>query len=435
MQQVGPVLHILDGQTNRQRLTVLPRQTLGIVAGINLRRAHLGLDPGEVGLVDPVLHEPGNHPVQRSFGIGQRFARHRHHDQGEPVLVQRHAIVTGRGIDRALAVELQRPRQHRGGRIAAQQRRQQRNRRRLALIAGVAFGCQIGPDHIGLRHPLIGQNQTAFGQLRRLGRADARPDRVRRRDQAIVFLGQSQHIVRFHIARHHHNRVVRGIIGVVEIQGILPRKLLDLVAPADDRNAIGTVQVLRRRHLFGQQGTGVAVGPLVALFQDDLAFGRHILLGQVQIAHPVGFHLHHQTQPVGGDPLEIGGVVQRGKGIVRPALRRDQFGKLARCNIFGALKHQMLQKMRDAGMARRLVRRPDPVPDHMHHDRGPVILDHHDIHAICQLEAADGVGQHRPREKRQSHAKSHASQHRSPPESQAASYATAGAVQPPATRL
>ena len=90
------------------------------------------------------------------------------------------------------------------------------------------------------------------------------------------------------------------------------------------------VQVLRRAHLFGEQRAGVAVGALAAFFQNHLAFGHHVLFGQAQVAHPVGLHLHHQIQPVGGDALEIGGVVPGGEGVVIAALRLDDGGELVR---------------------------------------------------------------------------------------------------------
>ena len=54
----------------------------------------------------------------------------------------------------------------------------------------------------------------------------------------------------------------------------------------------------------------------------------------------------------------------------------------------GALEHQMLEEMREAGFARRLVGRADLVPDHLRDDRRAVIRDHHDLQAVGKREAS-----------------------------------------------
>ena len=45
-----------------------------------------------------------------------------------------------------------------------------------AAFAGIPVGRQIGPDDIGVRDPLVGMDDPAFGQLRRLGDPRAAPD-------------------------------------------------------------------------------------------------------------------------------------------------------------------------------------------------------------------------------------------------------------------
>jgi hypothetical protein len=110
------------------------------------------------------------------------------------------------------------------------------------------------------------------------------------------------------------------------------------------------------------------------------------------VAHPVGFHLHHQPETVGGDALEIGGVVLGGEGVVGAAVFLNHAGKLARFHIVGGLEHQVLEEMGDAGAARLLVGGAGAVPDHVHHHRGAVILDHHHLHAVFQPEVGDLAG-------------------------------------------
>ena len=162
--------------------------------------------------------------------------------------------------------------------------------------------------------------------------------------------------------------------------------------PADDRAAVGVVQELRRRHLFAQERAGIAVGALAAFFDDDLAFGGHILFGEDQIAHALCLHLHHQAQTVGGNPLEIGGVIPAGKGVVIAALRFDRVGKLTRGQIVGALEHQVFEEVCNAGMAGRLVCGAGAIPDHMGDDGGAVIFDHHEFQPVFKGKAGDVIG-------------------------------------------
>ena len=46
----------------------------------------------------------------------------------------------------------------------------------------------------------------------------------------------------------------------------------------------------------------------------------------------------------------------------------------------------MLEKMRDAGHARRLVGGADPVPDHVRDDGCAMVGNDHDLHAVLELE-------------------------------------------------
>lgn len=46
----------------------------------------------------------------------------------------------------------------------------------------------------------------------------------------------------------------------------------------------------------------------------------------------------------------------------------------------------MLKEMGDAGFALRLVRGADAIPHHVRDDRHAVIGQHHDLHAVFELE-------------------------------------------------
>jgi hypothetical protein len=131
-----------------------------------------------------------------------------------------------------------------------------------------------------------------------------------------VFLGQFPDLVRRHVARDHQHCVVRRVVAVVVVERIGEREGFHLVLPADHRHAVAVVEVLRRAGLFVVERAGVVLGPLVAFLDDDVALGQDVLLVEAEVDHPVAFHLHHQLQPVGGDALEVAGVVVGGEGVV-----------------------------------------------------------------------------------------------------------------------
>ena len=141
-------------------------------------------------------------------------------------------------------------------------------------------------------------------------------------------------------------------------------------------------EVERRAHLLRQDAAGVIVDARAALFEDDLALGGDVVLGQPQIGHAVGLHPHDQRQPVLGDALEVGRRVMGGEGVVLAAIAGDELGKLARRDLFGALEHQMFEEMRDAGFALRLVGGPDLVPHHLRDNRRAAVGDDDHLHAV-----------------------------------------------------
>ena len=80
-----------------------------------------------------------------------------------------------------------------------------------------------------------------------------------------------------------------------------------------------------------------------------------------------------------GDTLEIGRIIEGGKGIVPPANPGDRPGEFTRLLCFRPLKQKMFQKMGEPGFTRRFVSRSDPVPKHLHDDRRAVIFYNYDF--------------------------------------------------------
>jgi len=100
--------------------------------------------------------------------------------------------------------------------------------------------------------------------------------------------------------------------------------------------------------------------------------------------HALRLERHHELETVGGDILEIGGVVIRREGVLGAAIGRDLAVELARLVGIGRLEHQMLEIMRDAGLGERLVGGARLVPDHLADHGRAVVGDHHDLQPVGQ---------------------------------------------------
>ena len=94
------------------------------------------------------------------------------------------------------------------------------------------------------------------------------------------------------------------------------------------------------------------------------------------------------VEPVLGDALVVAGHVVAGEGVVLAAEPGDDLGELAGRDLVRRLEHQVLEEMRDARDARRLVGRADAIPDVVRHDRRAVVGHDDDLHAVGELELA-----------------------------------------------
>jgi hypothetical protein len=141
----------------------------------------------------------------------------------------------------------------------------------------------------------------------------------------------------------------------------------------------------RGGQLLDEQGLRLIFGAQATLFHDHPQLLRECLGVQAQMAHAVGFQLHHLGELVLRHLLEIGGVVVAGKGIVTAAGIGDTAVELTGPGRRGALEHHVLENMRDAGAAICFVHAAGAIPDHVHHRRRPPVLLDNDAQAIRQL--------------------------------------------------
>ena len=214
-------------------------------------------------------------------------------------------------------------------------------------------------------------------------------DRAVARELAVGLFRERLHLVRRDVAGDDQHRVVGLVEALVEVERIGAVERFHLVAPADGRLVVGMVEILRGAHLLGEARGRLVLDALVALFEDDVALAHDDVVGEHEAGHAVGLEFHQGAEMLARGALEIAGVVVRRERVLlaadRGELLREAPGRILR----GALEHQMLEEMRDAGLARRLVGGADAVPQHVGDDRRAVIRDHHHGHAVGERELRD----------------------------------------------
>ena len=136
--------------------------------------------------------------------------------------------------------------------------------------------------------------------------------------------------------------------------------------------------------LLDKQRVGAVFDARAPLLEDHVALRPDHLVGEDQVAHAVGLVAHHRRQRVRRHGLVEGGVVLGGEGVLAAADLGDLGAEFAWLVVGRALEHQMFEEMRDAGFAGRLVGAADLVPDHVGDDRGAVIRDDDDLHAVVE---------------------------------------------------
>ncbi len=138
-----------------------------------------------------------------------------------------------------------------------------------------------------------------------------------------------------------------------------------------------------------------AVGLIVALallVLDDAALVIEHLLGNgaEQMAHAIAFHEQRHLEPSLRHRLEIIGAIEPGAAVeVGRADLLHRLEEFAR-RVLGAVEHQMLEQMRETGLAGRLVLRSDIVPDADRDDRRLAVLMHDHAQAVGKREGLVG---------------------------------------------
>ena len=274
--------------------------------------------------------------------------------------------------------------------VAVQHRSQHRERQRIVVLGRLV--------HRGQARHLEGQGDiallgrglefhTAQPFLRRLLLRFALGHGLHRQT-AVMLFGQLAHLLGFHIACHHDDRIGRAVPAFVEIAGVLWGHGVQIAHPAHDRAAVGRSGERGGRQHFVQQGAGVVLGAQAALlFHHFQLFGK-FGIGPLVVHQTVGFQLHHGVEPTGRNLLKVPGVVLGGEGVFAPTQRRHAARELARLKLCRALEHHVFEHMGHTAGAVDFVHRAHAQPDHVHCRGRTPVGSHPQRHAIGQ-----GVGE------------------------------------------
>ncbi len=205
-------------------------------------------------------------------------------------------------------------------------------------------------------------------------------------DAAEILLHQRPQRRQVDVAGDHQDGVVGGVPAAIEGLLVGGGQATHLVRPADRRQPVGMVEKEGGLQPLAELRGRIVVGPLPALLDDDLALRPDHGVGDLQIGHAVGLEPHRQRQVLERHRRVEGGVVLRGVGVLLAADPGDRGGVLARRHRLGAAEHQVLEEMRGARLADRIVGGADLVEHHLGDDRGAVVGHQHDLQPVGQRE-------------------------------------------------
>ena len=237
----------------------------------------------------------------------------------------------------------------------------------------------------------------------RLAREMRRDDGLRRRlrparDRPVIVLDETPRLGKVDVARHDETRVVGRVVGPEERGDVVVAGRREVRHGADDGPVVRVPGGVER---LAEDREGHPVRPVLvrlpALVLDHVALavdalGRH---RAEQRRHPVCVEEEGEREP----------VRRRVGRVVGPVMRRGAVGAAARLleprvdgalrDVPGALEHEVLEEVREAGPARRLAGTTHVVPrvDADGRDRGVPV--EHDVEPVGELEPLELDGERR----------------------------------------
>ena len=216
--------------------------------------------------------------------------------------------------------------------------------------------------------------------------------RLAGRDIAKVLLGLGAGLRHGDVAGQHQGGIGRAVVIVEPLFDIRQRGRVQVFHRAD---GVVLVRMVGRKQVGQDVLVHAAIGAVFALALFVLhhaALGVEFFLadGAEQVAHAVRFQPQRGIQCGGRHGFEVIGAVEPGGAVHVGGADLFQRREEAALVVFRAGEHEVLEQMREAGLAGRLVAGTDVVPDAHRHHRRLVVFVHHHGQAVGQGET--GVG-------------------------------------------
>ena len=189
------------------------------------------------------------------------------------------------------------------------------------------------------------------------------------RDRAEVRFDPVERLGRLDVADDDQHGAIRTVMKLVKLAEVVGRDPRQVVGPAEDRVPVRVVKVGERQVGLVEPADG-RIQVAGALLDDHVPLGLDLAGVERRAAHPVGLDGQGELPAVGRERKIIMGTIFARLGVGMTRRDEGETVDLPLGEAFGPLEEHVLDEVRQARLARRLVHRPDRVIQVADDDRG-----------------------------------------------------------------
>ncbi len=254
----------------------------------------------------------------------------------------------------------------------------------VGVAAGHGAPAQQAPRHaVGL-----GQHEVATTRLARLGGFRTGASRRSRRDVAEDRGDPVDGAIGVHVPDHDEHGAIGAVVLAVEAGEVVGADPRGVLGPAEDRVAVGMAQVRDSQMVLVEPALRriELPGPLLA---DHPALELDLAGVEPGVTDAIGLDRQGELPAVGREGEPVVRAVLAGLGVALAGRRRDQSIDLALREPLRPLEEHVLDEVRQARQARRLVERTHRIIKVDHHDRRPAPGQDQDLQAVVEPSLGD----------------------------------------------
>ncbi len=184
------------------------------------------------------------------------------------------------------------------------------------------------------------------------------------------------------VSHDRQKRVGRSVVAAIEVPRVVERGRLKVVHRSDDGVLVGKGVVRERVGGLERRRVRLVVHAQALLLLHGLALVVELLLREDEGAHPVGFEEEGEVEGLGGQGLEVVRPVLGRRPVHRAARLGDESEVLPLADVLRALEHEVLEEMREPGLAGRLDTASDVVRHVDRHEGNSALRRHDDREAV-----------------------------------------------------